>query len=54
MTTKELTTNIERKDMRDLILLGTKNVHFIFNKDIYKQTDGVAKGSPLDPVLEGL
>ena len=37
--------------MRDLILLCTKNVHFTFDKDIYKQTDGVATGSPLDPVL---
>ena len=51
---KELTTNIERKDMRDLILLCTKNVHFTFNNDIYKQTDGVAMGSPLGPVLAGI
>ena len=28
----------------------TKKVHFTFNKDIYKQTDGVAMGSPLEPV----
>ena len=41
---KELTTNIERKDVRDLILFCTKNVHFTFNEDIYKQTDGVAMG----------
>ena len=27
--------------MTDLILLYAKNVHFIFNKDIYQQTDGV-------------
>ena len=40
--------------MRDLILLCTKNVHFTFNKYIYKQTDGVAMGSPLGPVLEGI
>ena len=32
--------NDERKDMRALILLGTKNVHFTFNKGIYKQTNG--------------
>ena len=51
---KDLTVNIERKDMRDLILLCTKNVHFTFNNDIYKQTDGVAMGSPLGPVLEGI
>ena len=46
MTKKELATNKERKDMRDLILLCTKNVYFTFNKDIYKQTDGVAIGLP--------
>ena len=50
---KELTTNIERKDMRD-ILLCTKNVHFTFNNDIYKQTDGVAMGTPLGLVLAGI
>ena len=32
---KELTTNLERKDIRDLILLCTKNVDFILNNDIY-------------------
>ena len=51
---KDLTVNIDRKDMRDLILLCTKNVHFTFNNDIYKQTDGVAMGSPLGPVLAGI
>ena len=51
---KELSTNIERKYMRDLILLCIKNVHFTFNKDIYTQTDGVAIGSPLGPVLAGI
>ena len=51
---KDLTVNIDRKDMRDLILLCTKNVHFTFNKDISKQTDGVAMGSPLGPVLAGI
>ena len=30
--------------MRGLILLCTKNVYFTFNKDIYKQTHGVAIG----------
>ena len=40
--------------MRDLILFCTKNVDFIFNNDIYKQTDGVAMGSPLGPVLAGI
>ena len=51
---KELTTNIYHKDMRDLILLCTKNVHFTFNNNVYKQADGVAMGSPLGPVLAGI
>ena len=28
-----------------------KNVHFSFNNDIYIQSDGVAMGSPLGPVI---
>ena len=40
--------------MRDLLLLCTKNVHFSYNGDIYRQVDGVAMGSPLDPVLAGI
>ena len=40
--------------MRDLIFLCTKNLHFTFNKDIYKQTYGVAMGSPLGPVLASI
>ena len=47
---KELTPNIERKDMRDVIFLCTKDAHFAFNKDLYKQTDSIAMGSPQGPV----
>ena len=39
--------------MRDLILLCTKNVHFTFNNDIYKQTDGVTMSSPLSKYYNG-
>ena len=45
-----LATNVELKDMSDLILLHAKNVHFTFNKNIYKEPDSVAK----DPVLAGI
>ena len=51
---KELTKDVESKDIRDLILLLTKNVHFTFSKNIFKQTDGAAMGSPLCPVLVGI
>ena len=29
-------------------------MHFSYNGDIYTQTDGVAMGSPLGPVLAGI
>ena len=40
--------------MKELLLLCTKNVHFTFNNDIYQQCDGVAMGSPLEPVTAGI
>ena len=33
--------------MKKLLTLCTKNVHFLFNNEIYIQIDGVAMGSPL-------
>ena len=50
----EVNTNISKQQMKDLLLLCTKNVHFSYNSDIYTQTDGVAMGSPLGPVLAGI
>ena len=47
---KDLATNVELKDMSDLILLRAKIVHFTFNKNIYKEPDSAAK----DPVLAGV
>ena len=37
-----------------MLTLCTKNVHFRFNGDICRQTDGVAMGSFLGPVLAGI
>ena len=51
---KELAKNIEHKDMTVLILSCRKNVLFTFNNDIDKQTDGVAMGSGLGPLLAGI
>ena len=34
-----------------MLLLCTRKVHFTFNGKTYIQTDGVAMGSPLGPVL---
>ena len=45
----ELTISISRNEMKELLLLCTKKVHFTFNGKI--QVDGVAMGSPLGLVL---
>ena len=48
---QEIETKISRKDMKNLLSLCTKNVHFTFGNNIYQQKDGVAMESPLGPVL---
>ena len=49
----ELETKTSRKEMKDFLLLWTKNVHFSYDDKLYSQKDGVAKGSPLGPVIAG-
>ena len=51
---KEIDTSISKNDMRNLLLLCTKNDHFCFGGDIYQQNDGVAMDFPLGPVLAGI
>ena len=41
----------DKSAFRDLLELATLDNHFFFNKEIYKQVDGVAMGSPLGPTL---
>ena len=48
---KELETPITRCEMKEMLTLCTKNVHFTYNRKIFVQTDGVAMGSPLGPVF---
>ena len=49
---KDIETKISKiKDMKNLLMLGTKNVYFTFGTNIYQQKDGVAMGSSLGPVL---
>ena len=50
----EICTEISRDKMKSLLILCTKNVIFSFNNNIYIQTDGIAMGSPLGPVLAGI
>ena len=40
--------------MKSLLLLCTKSVPFTFNDDMYIQTQGVAMGSPLGPLLANI
>ena len=51
---RELETNISRKEMKDLLILCTKNVYFSYDNKLYSQKDGVAMGSPLGPVIAGI
>ena len=37
--------------MKEMLILCTKNVQFTFNEEVYKETDGVAMGLALGPVL---
>ena len=38
-------------ELKQLLWLAAKDSYFIFNGLLYKQTDGVAMGSPLGPSL---
>ena len=50
---KEIETNINMKDMKNVLLLCTKNVQFAFGNNTYQQKDGVTMQSPLGPLLAG-
>ena len=39
---------------REVMLIATRGVEFIFNNQMYKQLDGVAMGSPLGPALANI
>ena len=51
---KEIKTDIPKIIMKKMLLLLTKDVYFLFEDDIYQQTDGVALGSPFGPILPGI
>ena len=48
------TTTISKREMKELLYLCTKNVHFSFSNEIYMQNDGVTIGFPLGPVLANI
>ena len=50
----KLKTSITKSEMKELLILFTKNVHFTFDNVIKVQNDGVAMGSLLQPVLSDI
>ena len=51
---KEITGDIPKQEMKELLIFCTKNVHFTSNNETYIQVDGAAMGSPLGPVLANI
>ena len=47
----EVVTSITTNGMKEMLILCKKKPHFTFESRTYVQTDGVAMGSPLGPVL---
>ena len=50
----EIQTNINKKEMKELLLFCTKYVNFSCNGIIYQKCDRVAMGSPIGPVAAGI
>ena len=50
----EITAVFTKNEMKKLLTICTKNVHFSFNNDIYVQIDGVVMGSPLGSVIANI
>ena len=48
---KDIVTNITLNELKEELLLCTKNVHFSFNGQFYLQKDDIAMGSPLGSVI---
>ena len=44
----------DRENFEKLLKLAVLDTNFLFNGQLYKQTDGVAMGSPLGPVLANI
>ena len=48
---KEISNVLTKNEVKKLLILCTKNVHFTLNNEIYVQNVGVAMGSTLGPIL---
>ena len=51
---KKIKTSIPKNILRELLYLCTKEVHFMFNDEIYILSVGVAMGSPLGPLFANI
>ena len=51
---KVIKTKLKRNQLQQLLQLCTKEMHFSFGGQIFRQVDGVAMGSPLGPVLANI
>ena len=47
-------TIFTKSEMKKLLTLYIKNLHFSFNNEIYIQTDDAVMGSPLGPVIANI
>ena len=43
--------NLEKEELAQLLTVATTNQLFQFDGNLYEQTDGVAMGSPLGPIV---
>ena len=48
---KNTVNNFDKNNFRKMLTLATKESYFVFDKNYYKQIDGVGMGSPLGPTL---
>lgn len=46
--------DLDKDRFKQLLELAVKDVHFIFDGQVYEQVDGVAMGSPLGPVMANI
>ena len=51
---KKIKTSVPKNIFRELLYLCTKEVHFMFNDEIYIQSNRVTMGSPLGPLLANI
>ena len=50
----DVVNGLTKEDVHKLLNIATKESFFMFDKCYYKQTDGVAMGSPLGPTLANI